>query len=423
MTTTATGARGCASPAIVPGQARTPIALSAATGRACLCEPSRPMRICLVYDCLFPWTVGGAERWMRAVAEALAVAGHDVTYLTRRQWAAGEEPEIPGVRVVAVAPAEELYGADGNRTIGQALRFGRGVGRHLATHRDAYDVVHVSTAPFFGLLAAGLVRRFGRYRLASDWFEVWSDAYWREYLGPVKGRVAALVQRTCARLRQDAFCSSQLHARRLRELGLPGEPTVLRGMWTGSTERRDPRAAEPLAVFAGRMIPEKHAPAVVPAVMAARERVPELRATIFGDGPQLDAVRAAIVACGAEGIVDAPGFVEQDVLDDTLARSACLVLPSTREGYGLVVVEAASLGVPSVLVDAPDNAATEHIVEGRNGFVCADVSPAALAGGIVAAVNGGAALRETTVDWFAAHARALSIETALEQVLARYGRA
>jgi glycosyltransferase involved in cell wall biosynthesis len=380
------------------------------------------MRICLVYDCLFPWTVGGAERWMRAVAEALAAAGHDVTYLTRRQWAAGEEPHIPGVRVIAVAPAEELYGADGNRTIGQALRFGRGVARHLATHRGAYDVVHVSTAPFFGLLAAGLMRRLGRYRLASDWFEVWSDEYWREYLGPVKGRVAAIVQRTCARLRQDAFCSSALHARRLRELGLRGEPTVIRGMWTGSTERREPRDAEPLAVFAGRMIPEKHAPAVVPAVMAARKRVPELRATIFGDGPQLADVRAAIVAHGAEGIVDAPGFVEQELLDDTLARAACLVLPSTREGYGLIVVEAASMGVPSVLVDAPDNASTEHIVEGVNGFVCPELSPGALADGIVAAVGGGAALRESTVDWFAQHASMLSIETALAQVLERYER-
>ena len=27
------------------------------------------MRICLVYDCLFPHTVGGAERWYRNLAQ------------------------------------------------------------------------------------------------------------------------------------------------------------------------------------------------------------------------------------------------------------------------------------------------------------------------------------------------------------------
>jgi NAD(P)-dependent dehydrogenase (short-subunit alcohol dehydrogenase family) len=69
------------------------------------------MRVALVYDCLYPWTVGGAERWMRALAEALAAEGHDVTYLTRRQWDPGEPPRIPGVRVIAVSRADELYDA------------------------------------------------------------------------------------------------------------------------------------------------------------------------------------------------------------------------------------------------------------------------------------------------------------------------
>ena len=62
------------------------------------------MRVCLVYDCLYPYTVGGAERWLGTLGRELAAQGHDVTYLTRRQWPADEEPEIPGVRVVAVAP-------------------------------------------------------------------------------------------------------------------------------------------------------------------------------------------------------------------------------------------------------------------------------------------------------------------------------
>src|SRR5262249_48379662 len=45
-----------------------------------------PVRICIVYDCLYPHTVGGAERWYRNLSERLADEGHDVTYLTLRQW-------------------------------------------------------------------------------------------------------------------------------------------------------------------------------------------------------------------------------------------------------------------------------------------------------------------------------------------------
>lgn len=380
------------------------------------------MRICLVYDCLFPWTVGGAERWTRNVGEALAAAGHDVTYLTRLQWGPDDVPNLPGIRVIAVSPAEELYGEDGNRTIGQALRFGRGVARHLRAHRDDYDVVHVSASPYFGVMAAGLVARVGggRYRMAVDWHEVWSDSYWREYLGGPKGIAAQQVQRVCVRFPQQAFCFSQMHAQRLREEGLKGEPIVLRGEWAGPTERPTPRPAEPLVVFAGRMIPDKNAPAVVEAVVKARQSLPELRGIVFGDGPQLEDVRAAIARHGAEDYVQAPGFVEEAEVQDALARATCLLMPSTREGYGMIVIEAAAKGVPSVLVDAVDNASVEHIAEGVNGFVVADLSPEALAGGVIAAHAGGPALREATADWFAAHAHELSIATSLERVVAAY---
>ena len=378
------------------------------------------MRIAIVYDCLFPWTVGGAERWMRNVAEALAADGHEVTYLTRRQWPEAEPPALPGVRVVAVSREEPLYGPDGNRTIGEPLRFGWGVLAHLARFGRDYDVVHTASFPYFSLLAAGAARRRGGYRIVADWHEVWSAAYWREYLGGARGVVAGRIQRACARVPQAAFCFSELHARRLREEGLRGEPTVLRGEYAGPLERPAPRAPEPLVVFAGRMIPEKQAPAVVPAVLAARELVPGLRAVLFGDGPQLHDVRAAIAASGCGDVVRAPGFVDATEVEDALARATCLVLPSVREGYGAVVVEAAAHGVPSVLVAAPDNAAVEHITPGVNGFVAPDASPSALAAAIVEAYERRAELRASTAAWFDTHATELSMRTSLERVVASY---
>src|SRR3954454_3639084 len=101
---------------------------------------------------------------MRNVAEALAGDGHEVTSLTRRQWEPADPPRIPGVEVIAVSRAEPLYGPDGNRTIGEPLRFGWGVLRHLARHGGRYDVVHTASFPYFSLLAAGVLRRIRRYR-------------------------------------------------------------------------------------------------------------------------------------------------------------------------------------------------------------------------------------------------------------------
>jgi glycosyltransferase involved in cell wall biosynthesis len=377
---------------------------------------SSAMRICVVYDCLFPYTVGGAERWYRNLGERLAADGHDVTYLTLRQWERGERGEVPGVRVVPVGPRMELYAEAGRRRILPPLVFGLGVLWHLLRHGSRYDVVHTASFPYFSLLAAAAVRR---YRLVVDWHEVWSRSYWLEYLGAVGGRIGLVVQRLCARVPQHAFCFSRLHAERLRGEGLRGEVTVLEGEYEGSVSPPEPKPAEPLVVFAGRHIPEKRVPAVPPAVAAASRRIPGLRGIVFGDGPEAGRVREALA--GAP-MVTAPGFVDAGEVAATLRRALCLVLPSRREGYGLIVVESCAAGTPAVVVREPDNAAVELIEEGVNGLIAASASPQDLADAIVRVHEMGLALRESTAAWFGANARRLSLESSLERVASTYVR-
>ena len=352
----------------------------------------------MIYDCLFPNTVGGAERWYRNLAERLAADGHELTYATMRQWDRGEEPVLAGVRVRAVGPRMALYTPGGRRRILQALVFGAGVLWHLLRHGRRYDVVHTASFPYFSLLAAALVRPLGRYELVVDWHEVWSRGYWREYLG-VLGPVGVAVQRRCVRLRQRAFCFSRLHAARLREEGLRGEVTILEGEYAGPLVAEEPLEPELLVVFAGRMIAEKRAPAVVDATALAAER---------------------IAALGGEELAQAPGFVAAGEVHGALRRAVAMVAPSRREGYGMIVVEAAACGTPSILVREPDNAAVELIEEGVNGVLARSAAPADLADAIVSVHEAGAGLRSSTRTWFERSAQRLSLEHSLEQVLASY---
>ena len=396
--------------------------LAEPTAASELCQPAPPMRICLVYDCLFPYTVGGAERWYRNLGERLAAEGHDVTYLTLRQWPRGERAEVAGVDVVAVGPRMALY-VNERRRIFPPLVFGLGVLAHLLRRGRRYDVVHTASFPYFSLLAAGLLRRVSRYRLVVDWHEVWSREYWREYLG-VAGWVGVAVQRLCARLDQRAFCFSNLHAERLREEGLRSQVQVLRGEYSGPLHAAEPRAAQPLVVFAGRHIPEKRAPAVVPAVRLAARTIPGLRGVIFGDGPERERVLKAIAdphQSEAEAPIEAPGFVPPETVDDTLADAVCMLLPSRREGYGMIVVEAASLGVPSIVVREPDNAAVELISEGENGTVTDSAAPHQLADAIVRIHEAGPHLRATTAAWYDRNAQRLSLVSSLDIVITAYG--
>ena len=87
-----------------------------------------------------------------------------------------------------------------------------------------------------------------------------------------------------------------------------------------------------------------------------------------------------------------------------------------------MVVEAASLGTPSVLVRDPDNAATELIEEGVNGYVAASAAPGDLAAAILRVRTAGPALRGSTAAWYAEHARELSLADSLGRVAAAYGK-
>jgi glycosyltransferase involved in cell wall biosynthesis len=400
------------------------------------------MRICLIYDCLFPYTVGGAERWYRNLAERLVAEGHEVTYLTLRQWPRGERLDIdPRIRVVVAGPRMALYTGPRRRIL-PPLVFGAGVLWHLLRHGRSYDVVHTCSFPYFSLLAAALARPLGRYGLVVDWFEVWSRQYWRGYLGGVGGRVGELVQWVCARVPQRAFCFSQLHAKRLREQGLRGPITVLRGLYADSQKAASPprargaspfgsnttgpaappRASQrsPFVLFAGRLIPEKRVTVGVAAVAQAARRIDGLRGVFYGDGPERDALDAAIAEHGAGAFISALGFGESEQVDADMSRALCVLLPSEREGYGMVVVEASAHATPAVVVATPDNAAVELVEEGVNGVIASSADPEAIAEAIVRVHEAGTAMRESTASWFAQNAELLSLEGSLRVVLDSY---
>jgi glycosyltransferase involved in cell wall biosynthesis len=379
------------------------------------------MRICVVYDCLYPYTVGGGERWYRNVAERLAREGHEVTYLTLRQWERGARPELDeDVRVIAVGPRMALYTESGRRRILPPLLFGLGVFAHLLRHGRRYEVVDTCAFPYFSLLAAALLRPLLGFELVVDWFEVWSASYWREYLGRAGGAVGMLVQRLCALVPQRAFCFSELHAGRLREEGLRGSVTVLRGLLGSAVVPREPERAAPVVLFAGRLIPEKQVTLAVAAIALAARRIEGLRAVVVGDGPERAALAAAIAEHSLGEVVSAEGFADAATLEAQMGRAMCMLVTSRREGYGLVVVEAAAHGTPSVVVAGEDNAATELIVEGVNGTIAQRSDPQAVADAIVDVHAAGFELRRSTAAWFAENAAVLSLESSLQTVLSAY---
>jgi glycosyltransferase involved in cell wall biosynthesis len=378
------------------------------------------MRVCLVYDRLYPHSIGGAERWLRDLAVRLAEAGHQVTYVTTRQWEKENEPQLPGVNIIGVTGTRRSH-VEGRRAVGPPLLFGAAVLRHLVRHRHRYDVVHTASFPYFPLLAAALARSRRPYLLVVDWHEVWTRGYWRLYAGPLIGTIGWLVQRVCVRVAHRAFCVSRMHARRLLAEGFRGEVTVLPGLYAGPVGSTPAEAVDSgTVVYAGRHVREKRVPALVRGFAAALRQRPQLRLELYGDGPERDDVERLVVELGLSGCVQVHGQRDEAEVEHAVASAACVATASEREGYGLIVVEAAARGTPSVVVSGPENAATELVAEGVNGAIAPSAAPEELGEAILRALDGGAALRASTARWFTENAATLRIENSVSAVLETY---
>jgi glycosyltransferase involved in cell wall biosynthesis len=356
--------------------------------------------ISIVYDCLFPLTNGGGERQYDAFARELVARGENVDYLTSRQWE-GAAPDA-AYHIEAITGRLRLYDEDGVRRSTAALRFAMGVFRALVRRRKSAHAAIVSGLPVLNVFAARLALTGSRTPLIVDYLEVWGRSQWTSYAGRVIGTGAWLLQRLAIALTPVATCHSRLSAERLRGEGFRGTLLVSPGLIDVAAATSPPgRAAEPpFVLYAGRHIADKRVEALPEAVAAARAEIGDLGLVILGQGATTGKIRSEITRVDGDAWTRMPGFVDQDELDALMAGAACLANPSRREGYGLVVVEAAAHGTPVVLVADEGNAATELVDDGVNGFVAASASADDLAAAIVACMRAGDRLRHSTYQWY-----------------------
>ena len=116
-------------------------------------------------------------------------------------------------------------------------------------------------------------------------------------------------------------------------------------------------------VFIGRLIRDKGVDVLLDAF--ARGVSDYARLQVVGDGPEMKHLRRQATSLGLDQVVTFLGSTIDVV--SVLTKSDCLVLPSRREGFGLVALEALASGIPVVASDIPSLA--EFVKEEENGLL------------------------------------------------------
>lgn len=131
-------------------------------------------------------------------------------------------------------------------------------------------------------------------------------------------------------------------------------------------------------LFVGRIVGEKGINELVEAFARLHEEQPATRLVLVGNyetelDPLSQGTRRIIDAMDA---IETPGPKRGDDLVSAYDEADCFVMPSYREGFPNVVLEAGAMGLPSVVTDI--NGSREIVENGKNGLVVPPRDAAAL---------------------------------------------
>ncbi|QFS40574.1 glycosyltransferase [Burkholderia cepacia] len=146
------------------------------------------------------------------------------------------------------------------------------------------------------------------------------------------------------------------------------------------------RGAPPRILAVGRLTPEKGFDTLLRTFARVRRELPTARLTILGEGTERATLEALIASEGLADCVSLPGFTDQ--VFDAYRQADLFVCSSRVEGFGNVIVEALSFGLPVVSTRCPHGPA-EILQNGRFGTLVPVDDEAAMSRAIVDTLRNG----------------------------------
>ncbi len=350
-------------------------------GSACDFVPSERMRILIVNDGV--GDAGGVETYLDAVSKSLLEQGHPIRCLHHdaRRSAEGPSPNDASIHLEEIGPKNalaEISRWEPDLVFSHNMR-SLAFEAELCAHWPVVKFMHgyfgtcISGQKMFELpRACACSRRFGAACLALYFPRRCGKFGLRQVLEQYRWAVAQ--KQLFAKYAAIVVASDHMRREYVRN-GAPEEKVHVLPLFApeipqpqAERQRDDP----PVLLFVGRMTKLKGGDLLIRAAGRLLEQETLFQLVFIGDGPQRSSWEH--LAMRLEVPAQFVGWLGKEQLNRWYSRATLLVVPSVwPEPFGLVGLEAAHFGAPSVAFDV--GGISEWLVDGENGILAAAQPP------------------------------------------------
>lgn len=316
------------------------------------------MRIGIIYETTFPEFKGGVERWFLQLASGLAAKSFNVVYLNGN----GRKTISTNLEYLPIEKIKKSFHETGERSLGNIVSYA--LATFYSLRKLNFEVLYFSSFPFLHIWAARFFRMISKhkFRIYVEWFELPSIHYWKRERGYLFGTLGFTIQQITLRLGDVnvSYLDStrdlliQKKTKNQTVIQLPGICTFENFEEKSARERIRNDISQ-----IGRLTQDKQPLLSLAAVKELRQKGWSGHFHLLGSGPLAEEVSSFILFNGMSEYVTMHGDGSDEVRRQILEKSAALLHPSRREGFGLAIIEAASWGVPAILIRGEDNKSTE----------------------------------------------------------------
>lgn len=324
------------------------------------------MKISFVYDAVYPWEKGGAQKRVWELARRLS-DDHEVHMYGMYYWDGPRKIEKEGVILHGVCRPYELY-SDGRRAIPPAIKFAAKLAPALL--KENFDIIDCQQFPYFPVFTTKAHELLRSSSLVVTWYEVWGD-YWYDYLG-LRGSLGKFIERLAVQLPHTIIPISSFILEDLQNVGRSANMTVVEnGVDFHGIQDITPTRDSWDLIYVGRLSEHKRVNWLLDAIsLASRQIGAPIETCIIGDGPERSRLETRALNLDIHRQVDFKGFIESDKeVIGMMKSSKAFVLPSIREGFPNTILEANACGKPAIIVDHPENGSKAVVEDGTTGIV------------------------------------------------------